>query len=179
MSAFSDIKMHGNGQIGKKGCRQKKGMSGKLADIDMLARHVADMSPTFPTKHFIHDPVPIGLRLAGNTATEQLISLLGLLDSNILLGLEGFLEIAQFLVSCFFLARSPGNSSRGLISFLTATKAAKASMTSAAVPFCSTRRRMAMTRMRYSSLLLVPYVGIWNFVLLGSSTLICSVSRFS
>jgi hypothetical protein len=50
MSAFPDIKMRGNGQIGKKGCRQKKGMSGKLADIDVLARHVADMLPTFPTK---------------------------------------------------------------------------------------------------------------------------------
>ncbi len=55
--------------------------------------------------HFIHDPVPIGLILANNKATEQLVSLLGLLDSNVLLGLEGFLEITQFLVSCFFLAR--------------------------------------------------------------------------
>ncbi len=50
MSAFPDIKTCGNGQIGKKGCRQKKGMSGKLADIDVSARHVANMSPTFPTK---------------------------------------------------------------------------------------------------------------------------------
>ncbi len=50
MSAFPDIKTRGNGQIGKKGCRQKKGMSVKLANIDVLARHVTDMSPTFPTK---------------------------------------------------------------------------------------------------------------------------------
>ncbi len=50
MSAFPDIKMCGNGQIGEKGCRQKKGMSGKLADIDVSARHVANMLPTFPTK---------------------------------------------------------------------------------------------------------------------------------
>ncbi len=50
MSAFPDIKLRGNGQIGKKVCRQKKGMSGKLADIDVSARYVADMSPTFPTK---------------------------------------------------------------------------------------------------------------------------------
>jgi hypothetical protein len=50
MLAFPDIKTHGNGQIGKKGCRQKKGMSGKLADIDVSAQHVADMWPTFPTK---------------------------------------------------------------------------------------------------------------------------------
>jgi hypothetical protein len=33
MLVFPDNKMRGNGQIGKKGCRQKKGMSGKLADI--------------------------------------------------------------------------------------------------------------------------------------------------
>ncbi len=50
MSAFPDIKTRGNGQNGKKGCRQKKGMSGKLVDIDVSARHVANMSPTFPTK---------------------------------------------------------------------------------------------------------------------------------
>jgi hypothetical protein len=50
MLAFTDIKTHRNGQIGKKGCRQKKGMSGKLADIDVSVQHVADMSPTFPTK---------------------------------------------------------------------------------------------------------------------------------
>ncbi len=50
MLKFPDIKMCGNGQIGKKGCRQKKGMSGKLANIDVSARHAADMSLTFPTK---------------------------------------------------------------------------------------------------------------------------------
>jgi hypothetical protein len=50
MLAFPDIKTHGNNQNGKKGCQQKKGMLGKLANIDMLARHIADMLPTFPTK---------------------------------------------------------------------------------------------------------------------------------
>ncbi len=50
MSAFPDIKTHGNGRIGKKGCQQKKGVSGKLANKDVSAKHVADMSPTFPTK---------------------------------------------------------------------------------------------------------------------------------
>jgi hypothetical protein len=50
MLVFHDIKMHRNGQFGKKGCQQKKGMSGKLADIDVLVQHVADMLPTFPTK---------------------------------------------------------------------------------------------------------------------------------
>jgi hypothetical protein len=53
MLAFPDIKTCGNGQIGKKGCRQKKGMSGKLADIDVSVRHVADISLTFPTKSIV------------------------------------------------------------------------------------------------------------------------------
>ncbi len=50
MLAFPNVKTRGNGQIGNKGCRQKKGMSGKLANIDVTARHVANMLPTFPTK---------------------------------------------------------------------------------------------------------------------------------
>ncbi len=50
MLVFPDIKTRENGLIGKKGCRQKKGMLGKSADIDVSARHVADMLPTFPTK---------------------------------------------------------------------------------------------------------------------------------
>ncbi len=50
MSAFPDINTRENCQNGKKGCRQKKGMSGKLANIDVLEQHVADLLPTFPTK---------------------------------------------------------------------------------------------------------------------------------
>ncbi len=50
MLAFPNIKTCRNGKIGEKGCRQKKGMLGKLADIDVSAQHVANMSPTFPTK---------------------------------------------------------------------------------------------------------------------------------
>jgi hypothetical protein len=50
MLVFPDIKTRGNGQNGKKGCQQKKGMLRKLADIDVSARHVANMLPTFPTK---------------------------------------------------------------------------------------------------------------------------------
>ncbi len=46
ISAFPNIKSRGNGKIGKKGCWQKKGMSRKLANIDLSARHVANMSPT-------------------------------------------------------------------------------------------------------------------------------------
>ena len=37
--------------MARKDVGKKKGMSGKLANIEVLARHVADMSPTFPTKH--------------------------------------------------------------------------------------------------------------------------------
>jgi hypothetical protein len=43
MLSFPNIKTHGNGQIGKKGCWQKKGMSGKLANIDVSAQHVANI----------------------------------------------------------------------------------------------------------------------------------------
>ena len=53
--------------------------------------------------HLIHDPVPISSCLADDKEMEQFVSLLGLLGSDVLLGLEGFLEIAQFLLSCFFL----------------------------------------------------------------------------
>jgi hypothetical protein len=130
--------------------------------------------------HLIHNSVPTGLRLAKDKATEQLISLLVVLDSNVLLDLEGFLEIGKFLLSCFFLVHglASGTLSRGLISFLTATNAVKAFLILEAVPFCSTRHRMAMMWTRYSLLLPVPHVGIWNFVPLGSSTLICLVFHF-
>ncbi len=50
MLAFPDIKTRGNSQNGKKGCQQKKEMSGKLANIDVSAQHVANMSLTFPIK---------------------------------------------------------------------------------------------------------------------------------
>ncbi len=66
MLAFPDIKTCGNGQIGKKGCWPKKGMSGKLADIDVSARHVTDMSPTFPTMYLSAKPlttVKLGMKM--------------------------------------------------------------------------------------------------------------------
>ncbi len=53
--------------------------------------------------HLIHDSVPLHPRLANDKAMEQLVSLLGFHDSNVFLGLEGFLEIVEFLLSCFFL----------------------------------------------------------------------------
>jgi hypothetical protein len=57
MSTFPDIKMRGNGQIGKKGCWQKKGMSGKLAKFDILVQHVANITLTFPTKNSSGPPL--------------------------------------------------------------------------------------------------------------------------
>ncbi len=59
MLAFTDIKRRGNGGIGKRGCWQKKGMLGKLANIDVSVGHVADMLPTFPTKtgNGLHIPI--------------------------------------------------------------------------------------------------------------------------
>jgi hypothetical protein len=66
-----------------------------------LAIHV---NPRILHVHLIHNPVSISLCLANDKAMEQLVSLLGLLNSDVLLGLEGFLEIDQFLLSCFLLS---------------------------------------------------------------------------
>jgi hypothetical protein len=54
-------------------------------------------NPQILCVHFIHDSIPIGLCLANDEATEQLVSLLDLLDSDVLLDLEGFLEIGCLL----------------------------------------------------------------------------------
>jgi hypothetical protein len=53
--------------------------------------------------HFIHDPVPLHLRLAYIEATEQLVSLLGLFDHDGFLGLEGLVKLVELLLSCSFL----------------------------------------------------------------------------
>ncbi len=71
--AFPDIKTHGEGQNGKKGCWQKMGMSRKLADIDVPARHVADMSLTFPTKvMMITSSVPLYFQACLSLSLEWL-----------------------------------------------------------------------------------------------------------
>jgi hypothetical protein len=56
--------------------------------------------------HLIHNPVLLRLRLADDKATEQLISLLGLFDSNDILGIEGFTELVELLLSSFFCGHS-------------------------------------------------------------------------
>jgi hypothetical protein len=43
--------------------------------------------------HFMHNLVPLHLRLANDEATEQLVSLLGLCNCKIALGLEGLLDL--------------------------------------------------------------------------------------
>ncbi len=69
MLVLPDIKTRGNGQIGKKGCRQKKEMLGKLADIDVLAQHVADMLPIFPTKALLEIKFPMLISVESKLAT--------------------------------------------------------------------------------------------------------------
>ncbi len=63
-------------------------------------------NPWVLSVHLIYECVPLRLRLVNNRATEQLISLLDLCNSHVSLGLEGFLEIIEFLFSCFFLSLS-------------------------------------------------------------------------
>jgi hypothetical protein len=53
--------------------------------------------------HLVDNPIPLRLRLANDKATEQLVSLLGLCNSDVFLGLEGFLEFIELLFLCFFL----------------------------------------------------------------------------
>jgi hypothetical protein len=49
-------------------------------------------NPRILCVHLVDNPVLLHLRLADNEATEQLVSLLSLCNSNVFLGLEGFLE---------------------------------------------------------------------------------------
>ena len=55
--------------------------------------------------HLVYNPIPLRSCLADNEAMEQLVSLLGLLDSNVFLGLEGFLEFVELLILYLFLGR--------------------------------------------------------------------------
>ncbi len=53
-------------------------MSGKLADIDVSARHVADMSPTFPTKPIemdIYMELPQGIQTGHSNSKEHVLKL--------------------------------------------------------------------------------------------------------
>ncbi len=56
--------------------------------------------------HLVYNPVPLRSRLADNQATEEFVSLLGLIDREGFLGLEGLVEVAELLFPCFLLGRS-------------------------------------------------------------------------
>jgi hypothetical protein len=64
-------------------------------------------NPRILCVHLIHDPIPLHLRLANDKATDQLVSLLGLRNSNGFLSLESFLEFVELYFSCFFLGCGP------------------------------------------------------------------------
>ncbi len=70
--------------------------------VNALVGLVIHTNPWVLGVHLIHDSVPLHLCLANNKATEQLISLLGLFNSNDFLGFEGFIELIELLLSCFF-----------------------------------------------------------------------------
>ena len=50
MSAFPDIKIGGNSQIGKKRCRPDRALLAKFGDFVVSRRHVAEMSATCAAK---------------------------------------------------------------------------------------------------------------------------------
>ncbi len=71
-----------------------------------LVGFAVDANPGIHCVHLVYDPVPFYSRLADNEAMEQLISLLGLFDRKECLGLEGLVEVAELLLSCFLLGRT-------------------------------------------------------------------------
>jgi hypothetical protein len=119
---------------------------------DSLVGFAIDANLGILCVRLIHNTVPLRLRLADDKATEQFVCLLGLIDREEFLGLEGLVKVGKLLLPNFLLGRSlvfREVEEKGLISFLNFTNAAKASFTSAAVPFCSMRRRMAMMWTKY------------------------------
>ncbi len=56
--------------------------------------------------HLVYDSVPLRSRLTDNKATEQFVGILGLINREGFLGLEGLVEVAELLLSCFLLGCS-------------------------------------------------------------------------
>ncbi len=56
--------------------------------------------------HLVYNPVPLHSCLIDNEATEQSVSLLGLINHEGFLGLEGLVEVAELLFPCFLLGHS-------------------------------------------------------------------------
>ncbi len=75
-------------------------------DANSFVGLAAHSDPWILCVNFIHNPIPLCLCLTNDEAMGQLVSLLGLCNSNVFLGLEGFLEIFKLLFSCFFLGRN-------------------------------------------------------------------------
>ncbi len=73
--------------------------------VNALVCLAAHADPQILCVHLVDNSVPLRLRLANNEATEQLVSLLGLCNSNVFLGLEGFLEFVELLILYLFLGR--------------------------------------------------------------------------
>ncbi len=67
--------------------------------MDSLVGFAIDANPGILRVHFIHDTVPLHSRLADNKATEQFVCLLGLVDREGFLGLEGLIQIGELLFS--------------------------------------------------------------------------------
>jgi hypothetical protein len=74
--------------------------------MNPLVGFVVHANPGVLCVHLVYNPVLLCLHLADNDATEQLISLLGLFNREEFLGLEGLVEVAELLFSCFLLGRS-------------------------------------------------------------------------
>jgi hypothetical protein len=122
-----------------------------------LVGFAIDANPGILCVHLIDDPVPLHSHLADDEAMEQFVRLLGLFDRKGFLGLEGLVQIAELLFSDFLLGQSLiFREVEERAPFLTFTNIAKASFTSAAVPFCSTSWRTAMMWTKYSSLFPKP-----------------------
>jgi hypothetical protein len=93
-----------------------------------LVRLAIHANPRILGVHFMHDLVPLHLRLAGNKAKEQLVCLLGLCNCDIALGLRVFVILRGFFLRSSLLdfVSLSGNSSSGCISLLTSSITSKA-----------------------------------------------------
>ncbi len=74
--------------------------------MDSLVGFAIDANPGILCVHFVHKTVPLHSRLANDEATEQFVCLLGLVNCEGFLGLEGLVQIGELLFPRFLLSRS-------------------------------------------------------------------------
>jgi hypothetical protein len=74
--------------------------------LNSLVGFAVDANAGILSVHLVHNPVPLHSRLADNKAREQFVCLLGLIDRKGFLGLEGLVQIGEFLLPCFLLGPS-------------------------------------------------------------------------